>query len=844
VRKNITSARSTLLVLAAATLLTGPAFAFLPVGGFDSFGTLRFRKFPLAEFDTNNNGTVEPNEGLEIVMEVGPRGFTPDEVAEVRRAMQTWEDVPTSYASFGTITESQDVVQADNTTPDFLTTITMQVGELSALGENQEPDAVDDITDGLLGIVTTLYTLDETIIDVRGVATIVPAGTILDSDLIVNAFSHRVLEGQEIAAFDLQASVTHGLGRLLGLGINPLNNLRQVELGEDIELVSLIESEPLGLTGGDGIQRRVGATPTMFPAYFQVEDFESGEFLGGWADLAPDDISGISWLYPRTGLEARYFTIEQEARTTRRTGSNLPSFPLSGGHVVAWADADDDPATPRIPLFNTMTGLFVPAQNPQLWGQFELIGMWKQMEVPGTQGVPFEPSYTLTLNPFNGTGLTRQAPPSAAGEASATSFDSISGTNALLTIVSGTIESKEYDESFISEVFNETQNVTDISNKDAGTPLVWDFARNQVISEDTERTIPTMLPNNQPMFGDPNDICPLNVISGTGGTGGTDGGTTVPPLTKRSDDDDGLVFGTIGSGGSGPGALRWLRDTVLLNTALGSMIVDAYYTYAPYSARFLLRHHDAIAPARWAAAALYWVIANPLTTLLAALALAAGIRIAGRRKARATGAALLALAALTLATSAGAQIRTVSDEEMVAKADLIVEGTVTNAVSAWGTGGRIFTTVTMRVDDHVKLPEPQEDEGEGEEGGIIVNPPETPEIGETMTFRILGGQIGSIVMEASPLPRFKTGDAVLAFFVINRDKFVLFNGERGKLDVLTTKDGEKFVVATSPYAEEGLAQSLKAFEKTGKSKEDVYEPRLPIDFYKNYLQGLLQGGGE
>jgi len=843
VRNNKTSARGTLLVLAAATLLTGPAFAFLPVGGFDSFGTLRFRKFPLSEFDNNNNGTVEPNEGLEIVMEVGPRGFTPDEVAEVRRAMQTWEDVSNSYASFGTISESQDIIQPNNTTPDFLTTITMQVGELSALGENQEPDAVDDITDGLLGIVTTLYTLDETIIDVRGVSTIIPAGTILDSDVIVNAFSHRVLEVQEIAAFDLQATMTHALGRLLGLGINPLNNLRQVEVGEDVEVFSLIESEPLGLTGSDGIQRRIGATPTMFPAYFQVEDFETGEFLGGWADLAPDDISGISWLYPRSGLEARFFTIAQEARTTRRTGSNLPSFPLSGGHVVAWADADNDPATPRIPLFNTMTGLYVPAQNEQLWGRFELIGMWKQMEVPGTQGVTFQPTYTMTLNPFNGTGLPRQAPPTAAGEASATSFDSISGTNALLTIASGTIESKEYDESFISEVFNETQNVTDISNKDAGTPLVWDFARNQVISADTDRTIPTILPNNRPMFGDPNDICPLNVISGTGGTGGTDGGTTLPTTTTKADDDTVLVYGTTGGIGGGPGALRWVRDNVLLNTALGSMIVDTYYTYAPYSARFLVRHHDAVAPARWVATALYWVVANPLSALLLVLGLAGVVRVAGRRKARVSGAALLVVAALVLAPTAGAQIRTVSDEEMVTRADLIVEGTVTNTVSEWGTGGRIFTTVTMRVDDHIKLPAPADDD-EGEDGGVIVNPPETPEIGETMTFRILGGQIGAIVMEASPLPRFKTDDAVLAFFVIKRDKFVLFNGERGKLDVLTTKDGEKFVVATSPYAEQGLAQSLKAFEKTGKSNEDVYEPRLPMDFYKNYLQGLLPDGGE
>lgn len=843
---------ATLLILVAATLLTGPAFAFLPVGGFDSFGTLRFRKFPLAEFDNNNNGTVEPNEGLEILIETGPRGFTDEEVAKVRQAMQTWENVPSSYAAFGQISETQDIVQPGDADPDGLTSITLQVGELSALGENQEPDAVDDLTDGLLGITTTLYTLDDTIVPIgESSGVIVPAGTILDADIVINAFTHRVLVGQEIPQFELVATATNLVGLLLGLGFNPMNNLRQVVVGEDIETFTLVESEPIGYTDASGEQQRIGATPTMFPAYFQVEDFETGEFIGGWADLAPDDISGISWLYPRSGLESQFFSVSQEARTRRRTGSNLPSAPISGGHVVAWADVDNDPATPRIPLFNSLTGLFVPAQNDQLFGKFQLLGLWKQLEEPGTQGVKFNPTYSLSLNPFNGTGLSRQTPPADVGDTGASTWDSISGTSALLTLTTGSVATKTYDESFVSEVFNETENVTDISNKDAGTPLIWDFGRNQIVSADTDRTLPTILPNNRPMFGDPNDICPLNIISGTGTTGGTGGTGTggtgtggLGGLAKNDDHNQGLLFGLIdGGNGGGPNQLRWIRDNILLNTALGSMIVDTYYTYAPYAARFLLRHREAVAPARTLASVLYWVFANPLAT--AGMLAGAGLMLrALRRRSAARAAAALLIFLGLAAPGAQAQVRAVTDQTMVDQADLIVEGNVTKTTANWGIGGRIFTTVEFEVENRLKVPTESTEGEQVDEDGIIITPPPVPAIGDTMTFKVLGGQIGTVVMDATPLRRFKEGDRVLVYFLIKRDRWVVLNGSRGVLDIEETKDGEKFVKATSPYAEQGLAESLKKFEQTGKSNEDIYEPRLPLDFYRNYILGLLEHSGK
>ena len=178
-------------LLAGALTMAMPAQAFLPAGGFDSFDTLRFRTFPLSEFDTNSDGQVGPDEGLEIWVEAGPRGFTPAEFELVKKGLQVWEDVPTSYASFGKFQQFQDILDLASAAPDGLSTISLQVGLDDVVEEGQEPDSVDDVTSGLLGVTTTIYTLDESLVPIRGGEVIIPAGTIIDSDMIINASVHR-----------------------------------------------------------------------------------------------------------------------------------------------------------------------------------------------------------------------------------------------------------------------------------------------------------------------------------------------------------------------------------------------------------------------------------------------------------------------------------------------------------------------------------------------------------------------------------------------------------------------------------------------------------------------------
>ena len=182
--------------------------------------------------------------------------------------------------------------------------------------------------------------------------------------------------------------------------------------------------------------------------------------------------------------------------------------------------------------------------------------------MPGTAGALFNTSYVLTMNPLNGLGVEKQAPPAITPGLVDTLQGDLPISYSLVTRAE-----TEFATNYPSEVYNEFGNIYGIENNPAGTALVWDFTKNTVVSKASDKTIPTMLPLNRPMFGDPNDVCPLNVINGTSGTG-TD---TTGNITT------GAVTGSIK-------ALRSFRDDVLLKSAAGQALVDAYYLVSPAAA--------------------------------------------------------------------------------------------------------------------------------------------------------------------------------------------------------------------------------------------------------------------
>lgn len=789
---------------AMAALSVGPTSeAFFPIGGFDQFGQLRYMTWPFHEFDTNNDGEIMPGEGLDIRIEGGKSGYTTEEIQIVEDAFQVWQDVPTTYASFRFVGVIEDPILVANTTsPDFLTVVALQVTESTSEDVVADPSdvIVSELAPPVLGVTLPLYTIEDEVLTVAGETYFISAGTMIDVDIVIDATSVRPSVTGAEPLVDLKSVLVHEIGHLLGLGHTPLNNLRAVPTQPgSTSIADLLENEVFWLTGAAGVGRFIGASPTMFPIYFITES-GTGTRHGGTADLAPDDISGVSFLYPR-GSQENFFSINQEARTHTRPGTGLPSVPLPGGHVVAWADVDNDPNTPRVPLFSTMAGLYERLTNKQLEGRFELLGLWKQTEVPGGSGALFNPTYAITLNPLNATGLDRQAP----SDLEVGDYDSIQGKYGL-----GATQRDDYVTAFPSEVFHEVENISDVSSKDAGTPLVWSFEQNTVISGDTQRTLPDILPNNRPMFGDPNDVCPLNVIE----TPGTGGGPTTT---------------------TGAGLIRKFRDRVLLESALGTAVVEMYYQVSPVVARFLLKHGAALRLFRSGVHGMYWILNHKGVVLAWASAGVVALWLLWKRRSslgrtvRLGG--LLLVAALAWAWPASAQIAYRTTPEMAAGADEIVVGKVASAESRWARGGRIYTDVVFEVADTAK-------------GNLNKS--------SNISFSVIGGRVGGFIYKPSEMPAFEKGQQVLLYLRrLPDNRLVVYGGVRGRLNIVTDTSaagGKVYVAGGGPETDRALAEDAKAMSKDGgdgagnppQADQADGSPGIPLDRYLEYLRGIVR----
>ena len=113
------------------------------------------------------------------------------------------------------------------------------------------------------------------------------------------------------------------------------------------------------------------------------------------------------------------------------------------------------------------------------------------------------------------------------------------------------------------------------------------------------------------------------------------------------------------------------------------------------------------------------------------------------------------LAVFACATVASVQATTViapTFDELVERAQLIFEGTVTDVRSEWigeGAQRHIVSYVTVKVEDALK-----------------------GDAGTSYTLRMLGGTVGDDTMEVTDSPKFKVGDRDILFVENNGTQFV------------------------------------------------------------------------
>ena len=220
----------------------------------------------------------------------------------VARSFNTWHSV-TSAA-------------VDGTFVGFTSASPVDEDDMSTIGFDNRPDLERTLA-------STHY-----IVDTR-------TGQILESDLFLNsAFPWSVAEGGEPGRYDVQSITTHEIGHMFGLGHSALGET-------DLE------------GGGRSL---IASGAVMFPIAFSA-----GNITG--RTLFPDDVAGISDLYPSATFRTSTGTLEGNVT---KGGQGL-----FGAHVVA---------------LNLSTGAMIGGFTLEPSGHFVIAGL-----APGTYITRVEP---------------------------------------------------------------------------------------------------------------------------------------------------------------------------------------------------------------------------------------------------------------------------------------------------------------------------------------------------------------------------------------------------------------------------------------------------------------------
>lgn len=250
-----------------------------------------------------------------FVTDRGVSGVTPAQFqATMARAFAAWQDVPSASVTFQFV--------------GFTGAEPFEDDDMSVLGfqDHDEPEL-----ERVLG--ATGFTVDAL------------TGEIIESDIFFNTrFNWSAAPAGQPGRFDLESVALHEAGHFLGLGHSALG-----------------ETEALP----DGGRRVIASGAVMFPISFGAGNVADRE-------LQPDDVAGVSDIYPAGGHRAS--TGAARGRVT------LNGEPIFGAHVVA---------------FNPATGEMIGGLTVNDAGEFEITGL-----TPGPHIIRVEPLDDADLESF------------------------------------------------------------------------------------------------------------------------------------------------------------------------------------------------------------------------------------------------------------------------------------------------------------------------------------------------------------------------------------------------------------------------------------------------------------
>jgi hypothetical protein len=146
-------------------------------------------------------------------------------------------------------------------------------------------------------------------------------------------------------------------------------------------------------------------------------------------------------------------------------------------------------------------------------------------------------------------------------------------------------------------------------------------------------------------------------------------------------------------------------------------------------------------------------------------------------------------------------------EELVKRADLIVQGQVQSVYTQWDEGRRlVFTYISIRVDESLK--------GESRQSVLI---------------RQVGGTVGTVQMSVAGVPEFKSGEMAVVFLKRQAD---------GTFQIVGMNQGLYEIV--DDFAVSNLFGADLFDSKTGELTKPLIGGRAPLEQLKTRIRELAR----